>query len=114
MCKLTLHALLHIADDVLRCGPVWVAWSFSIERYCREIVGCAKSKVVPYAAINRHVLLMSQLATTASRFPVIRKAMLFGKSEAPVKFSRMERIYAECKWAVELFTPVIHLSYRSR
>ncbi|KAF8749189.1 hypothetical protein RHS01_10234 [Rhizoctonia solani] len=65
VCQLTLHALLHIADDVLRCGPVWVAWSFSIKRYCREIVGCAKSKVVPYAAIDRHVLQMAQLAATA-------------------------------------------------
>ncbi|CAE6429791.1 unnamed protein product [Rhizoctonia solani] len=95
VCKLTLHALLHVADDVLRCGPVWVAWSFSIERYCREIVGCAKSKVVPYAAINRHVLQMSQLSATACRFLEIRKAMLFGKAEAPVKCSSMEQIYAE-------------------
>ncbi|CAE6402042.1 unnamed protein product, partial [Rhizoctonia solani] len=95
VCRLTVHALLHVADDVLRCGPVWVAWSFSVERYCREIVGCAKSKVVPYPTINRHVLQMSQLAATACRFPVIRKAMLFGKSQAPVKSSRMEKIYAE-------------------
>ncbi|CCO34038.1 hypothetical protein BN14_08130 [Rhizoctonia solani AG-1 IB] len=95
VCRLTLHALLHIADDVLRCGPVWVTWSFSIERYCREIVGCAKSKVVPYAAINRHVLQMAQLAATAARFPVIRRAMLFGKSAAPVKSTSMEKIYTE-------------------
>ncbi|CAE7185763.1 unnamed protein product [Rhizoctonia solani] len=93
VCRLTLHSLLHVADDVLRCGPVWVAWSFSIERYCREIVGCAKSKVVPYVSINRHILQMSQLAAVASRFPIIRKAMLFGKSDAPVESSRMEHIY---------------------
>ncbi|CAE6504462.1 unnamed protein product [Rhizoctonia solani] len=95
VCKLVVHALLHVADDVLRCGPVWVAWSFSIERYCREIVGCAKSKVVPYPTINRHVLQMSQLAAVATRFPLIRKAMLFGKASAPVKASSMEQIYAE-------------------
>ncbi|KAF8755894.1 Transposase family tnp2 [Rhizoctonia solani] len=80
VCRLTLHALLHIADDVLRCGP---------------IVGCAKSKVVPYAAIDRHVLQMAQLAATAYRFSAIRRAMLFGKSTAPVKSTAMEKIYKE-------------------
>ncbi|KAF8698914.1 Transposase family tnp2, partial [Rhizoctonia solani] len=95
VCRLTLHALLHIADDVLQCGPVWVAWSFSIERYCREIVGCAKSKVVPYAAIDQHVLQMAQLAATAYCFSAIRRAMLFRKSTAPVKSTAMEKIYKE-------------------
>jgi hypothetical protein len=98
MCRLIVHALLHVADDVLRCGPVWVTWSFSIERYCREIVGCAKSKVVPYVAINRHILQMSQLATTACRFSVVRRAMLFGRADAPVKASSMEKIYPECEF----------------
>ncbi|KAF8675268.1 Transposase family tnp2 [Rhizoctonia solani] len=93
VCRLTLHALLHVADNVLRCGPVWVAWSFSVEQYCWEIVGCARSKVVPYPTINRHILQMAQLALVACRFPIIRKAMLFGKSQAPVRSSKMEMIY---------------------
>jgi hypothetical protein len=97
VCKLTLHAILHVPDNVLRCGPVWVSWSFSIERYCREITFCVKSKVVPYSAINKNVLRMAQLSAVASRFPVIRKALLFGKSDAPVDTSRMECIYPGCK-----------------
>ncbi|KAF8725161.1 hypothetical protein RHS02_08353, partial [Rhizoctonia solani] len=62
---------------------------------CSDIVGCAKSKVVPYAAIDRHVLQMAQLAATAYRFSAIRRAMLFGKSTAPVKSTAMEKIYKE-------------------
>ncbi|KAG8692847.1 hypothetical protein FRC08_009492 [Ceratobasidium sp. 394] len=95
VCKLTLHALLHVADDVLRCGPVWVYWSFSTERYCREVVACTKSKVVPYSAINKFLLQMVQLATISARFPEIRTALLFGKGDAPVDTSRMEFVYPE-------------------
>ncbi|KAB5590246.1 hypothetical protein CTheo_6324 [Ceratobasidium theobromae] len=95
VCRLTLHALLHVADDVLRCGPVWVAWSFCIERYCREITFCAKSKVIPYATISKYVLQMSQVAAIAGRFPSIRKALLFGKNDAPAPISRMEFVYSE-------------------
>ncbi|CAE6462456.1 unnamed protein product [Rhizoctonia solani] len=92
VCKLTLHALLHVPDDVLRCGPVWVAWSFSIERYCREVTACARSKVLPWTAIAKYVLQMSQLSALACRFPELRKAMLFGKNNVPVAASRMEEI----------------------
>ncbi|KAG9096884.1 hypothetical protein FRC06_008227 [Ceratobasidium sp. 370] len=74
-------------------APMWVSWSFSIERYCREVTACAKSKVVPYATINKHVLQMAQLAAVASRFAEIRKALLFGKANALVDVSRMECIY---------------------
>ncbi|CCO33947.1 hypothetical protein BN14_08036 [Rhizoctonia solani AG-1 IB] len=92
VCKLTLHALLHVPDDVLRCGPVWVAWSFSIERYCRKVTACARSKVLPWTAIAKYVLQMSQLSALACRFPELQKAMLFGKNNVPVAASQMEEI----------------------
>ncbi|CAE6432374.1 unnamed protein product [Rhizoctonia solani] len=92
VCKLTVHAILHVPDDVLRCGPVWVSWSFSIERYCREVTSCARSKVLPWTAIAKFVLQMSQLSALACRFPELRKAMLFGKSNVPVDVSRMEEM----------------------
>ncbi|KAF8595543.1 hypothetical protein BDV93DRAFT_456630, partial [Ceratobasidium sp. AG-I] len=93
VCKLTLHALLHVADNVLRCGPVWVSWSFSIEQYCREVTACARSKLVPYSTINKHVLQMAQLSAAAMRFSELRKALLFGKADAPVDVSAMEHVY---------------------
>ncbi|KAF8680434.1 hypothetical protein RHS04_04765 [Rhizoctonia solani] len=95
VCKLTLHALLHLANNVLRCGPVWVAWSFCMEQYCREVTFCAKSKVVPYVTISKHVLHMGQIAAIANRFPSIQKALLFGKNNAPAPISQMEFMYPE-------------------
>ncbi|GAB1520630.1 hypothetical protein RhiTH_003712 [Rhizoctonia solani] len=92
VCKLTLHALLHVADDVLHCGPVWVAWSFCMERYCHEVTFCAKSKVVPYVTISKHVLHMGQIAAIANRFPSIRKALLFGKNDAPAPINEQHDI----------------------
>ncbi|QRV77209.1 Transposase family tnp2 [Ceratobasidium sp. AG-Ba] len=95
VCKLTVHALLHVADDILRCGPVSIYWSFGTERYCREIIACARSMVIPYSAINKYLLQMAQLATVAARFAEIRKSLLFGKADIPVHTSRMEHVYEE-------------------
>ncbi|QRW09568.1 Transposase family tnp2 [Ceratobasidium sp. AG-Ba] len=72
VCKLTVHALLHVAEEDIRCGPVWVTWSYLTERYCREIIACARQRAVPYAT-----------------------ALLFGSSDAPVDTSAMERVYAD-------------------
>ena len=33
-CPLTIHALLHTADNIEYCGPVWAYWAFPMERYC--------------------------------------------------------------------------------
>ncbi|QRW02459.1 Transposase family Tnp2 protein [Ceratobasidium sp. AG-Ba] len=95
VCKLTLHALLHVADDVLLCGPVWTTWSYLTERYCREVIACARQRVVPSATIAKFVLQLSQLSAVAMRFPEVRKALLFGKSDAPVDTSSMECVYTD-------------------
>ncbi|KAG8732066.1 hypothetical protein FRC10_001260, partial [Ceratobasidium sp. 414] len=95
VCKLVVHALLHVADDVLRCGPVWAYWSFIVERYCREVTACARQRTVPFSTIDKFVLQAAQLSTVAMRYQEIRKALLFGKADAPVDTSRMERIYPD-------------------
>ncbi|KAG8776467.1 hypothetical protein FRC12_000901 [Ceratobasidium sp. 428] len=95
VCKLTLHALLHVADDVSRCGPVWVFWSFLTERYCRKITACATSYVVPYLAIREFGLRLSRLSTVAIHFAPLRKGLLFGQGDAPVDVSRMECVYED-------------------
>ena len=101
LCKSTLHAILHVPDDIIRCGPVWVYWSFSLERYCREVTFCAKSSVLPYTAISKHVLQLSRLGAIACRFPKIRKALLFGKNDVPIgenALSKMEKTYPGCEY----------------
>ena len=40
---------------------------------------------------------MAQLSAVAMRFSDLRKALLFGKAEAPVDVSSMEHVYTECE-----------------
>lgn len=60
------------------------------------------SQIVPYATISKHVLQMVRLSTISSKFPAIRKALLFGKSDNQVETSSMEHIYTECEWNLPL------------
>ncbi|THU92539.1 hypothetical protein K435DRAFT_820462 [Dendrothele bispora CBS 962.96] len=48
-CPVTLHALLHIADSIDDCGPVWAYWTFATERYCGYLSPKFKSRRYPWA-----------------------------------------------------------------
>ncbi|KAG1866668.1 hypothetical protein F4604DRAFT_1656226 [Suillus subluteus] len=37
VCTPTAHGLLHIADGIRDCGPVWCTWSFYMERFCHVL-----------------------------------------------------------------------------
>ncbi|KAF9474439.1 hypothetical protein BDN70DRAFT_815708 [Pholiota conissans] len=60
-CPLTIHALLHIADSIEACGPVWCYWAFPMERYCGKLQPALRSRRFPYAALDRFVLEDAQL-----------------------------------------------------
>ncbi|KAJ3005166.1 hypothetical protein NUW54_g4465 [Trametes sanguinea] len=60
-CPLTIHALLHIADSIVKTGPVWAAWAFPMERYCGILQPAIRSRRFPYASINRHVVDRARL-----------------------------------------------------
>ncbi|CDO68471.1 hypothetical protein BN946_scf184754.g5 [Trametes cinnabarina] len=55
-CLLTIHALLHIADSIIKTGPVWATWAFPMERYCGALQPAIRSRRFPYASINRYVV----------------------------------------------------------
>ncbi|KJA13854.1 hypothetical protein HYPSUDRAFT_151076, partial [Hypholoma sublateritium FD-334 SS-4] len=55
-CTLTVHALLHLADNIRFCGPVWTTWTFWVERYCGYLQAGLKSKVAPWANLNNRIL----------------------------------------------------------
>jgi hypothetical protein len=61
MCPVTIHALLHIADSIEFCGPVWCYWAFPMERYCNRLKPAIRSRRFPYAALDRYVLEDAQL-----------------------------------------------------
>ncbi|KAG9076071.1 hypothetical protein FRC06_009730 [Ceratobasidium sp. 370] len=93
-CKLTLHALLHIADDVVRCGPVWASWSFLMERYCAFAVDAALSLVNPYKSITNRIVGIAQLAALARQHRKVKRALRMG-SGTPGDTSSMEHEYPE-------------------
>ncbi|KAI0822204.1 hypothetical protein BC628DRAFT_706526 [Trametes gibbosa] len=62
MCPLTIHALLHISDSILKTGPVWASWAFTIERYCGKLQPAIRSRRFPYASLNRYVLDHARLS----------------------------------------------------
>ncbi|THH16136.1 hypothetical protein EW146_g4451 [Bondarzewia mesenterica] len=51
-CPVTIHALLHIADSIEACGPVWAYWAFPMERYCSLIRPAIKSRKHPFASLD--------------------------------------------------------------
>ncbi|THH18872.1 hypothetical protein EW146_g2190 [Bondarzewia mesenterica] len=61
-CPVTIHALLHIADGIEACGPVWAYWAFPMERYCGLIRPAIKSRRRPFASLDRFVVESAQLA----------------------------------------------------
>ncbi|KAF9037166.1 hypothetical protein BJ165DRAFT_1312239, partial [Panaeolus papilionaceus] len=60
-CPLTIHALLHIADGIKACGPVWAYWAYPMERHCNTLLPAIQSRRHPYASIAAFVTAVAQL-----------------------------------------------------
>ncbi|KAF8135886.1 hypothetical protein K438DRAFT_1639915, partial [Mycena galopus ATCC 62051] len=59
-CTLTLHALLHIPDDILNAGPMWCYWNYVTERFVGFLVRSSKSRKNPYASFARRLREIAQ------------------------------------------------------
>ncbi|KAF8750347.1 Transposase family tnp2 [Rhizoctonia solani] len=79
VCKSVVHALLHVPNNVLRCGPVWGIGP-----------GCLN-------AIAKRSLLVQNPRSFHGLDRQLRKAMLFGKSSTPVDVTQMEEIKPGCE-----------------
>ncbi|KAJ7760285.1 hypothetical protein DFH07DRAFT_867862 [Mycena maculata] len=75
-CPLTIHALLHIADGIKFCGPVWCYWAFPMERYCGSIQPGIRSRRFPWASIDRYVLEVAQLTQIKTLYNVVKELSL--------------------------------------
>lgn len=67
-CPVTVHSLLHIADGIEACGPVWAYWAFPMERFCGLLLPCIKSRRFPYANIDSHVVATAQISQIKNRY----------------------------------------------
>jgi hypothetical protein len=56
----TLHALLHLADDIEKNGPPCYNWSFVMECWCGRLLPAIKSHVYPYKSLTRQQLAIAQ------------------------------------------------------
>ncbi|KAG2135445.1 hypothetical protein DEU56DRAFT_392100, partial [Suillus clintonianus] len=75
-CTLPVHGMLHIADDIRRCGPVWTTWTFFLERYCQKFKTALKSRVQPWGNLNKEVLYTAYLQQVVLRYDVQEEVSL--------------------------------------
>ncbi|KAF8138858.1 hypothetical protein EV363DRAFT_1155114 [Boletus edulis] len=55
-CTLPIHGALHVAADIENCGPVWVHWTFFLERYCCFLKSSLQSRRHPWSNLANRVL----------------------------------------------------------
>jgi hypothetical protein len=60
-CPLTIHALLHIPDQIRWMGPCWTTWAFPIERQCGYFQRTIQSRRNPYVSMDQQLTDLSQL-----------------------------------------------------
>ncbi|KAG1744422.1 hypothetical protein EDB19DRAFT_1894563 [Suillus lakei] len=75
-CTLPIHGMLHIADDIRQCRPVWTTWTFFLERYCQKFKTALKSRVQPWGNLNKEVLYTAYLQQMVLRYDVQEEVSL--------------------------------------
>lgn len=91
-CPWTIHAILHIVDDIRNCGPVWTSWAFVMERYCGVIGQAIKSKLHPWGSLTMRALRVEQLKQLKARYNLWDELSLF---KLQGRVTRREHIYPE-------------------
>ncbi|KAJ7115669.1 hypothetical protein C8R44DRAFT_578431, partial [Mycena epipterygia] len=61
-CTLPVHALLHIADNIRKIGPMWCFWAFVMERFCGSLVPAVKSRKYPFTSLAHRIRDVAQLS----------------------------------------------------
>jgi hypothetical protein len=77
MCTVTIHALLHIADSIETCGPVWVSWAYPMERFCGKLQRAVKGRRYVWASIDNWALRSAQAAHIRIFFHLNPEDVLF-------------------------------------
>ncbi|KAJ2913165.1 hypothetical protein MD484_g7253, partial [Candolleomyces efflorescens] len=72
-CVLTIHGLLHLADDIRWCGPGWTTWTFFMERFCGSLKAALRSKSHPWANLSNHCVHSAYLRQLGLRYDLARE-----------------------------------------
>ncbi|KAJ7777637.1 hypothetical protein DFH07DRAFT_911583 [Mycena maculata] len=93
-CPLTIHGLLHVADDIRFCGPSWTTWTFWVERYCGFLQAGIRSKRFPWANMNNRILRHAYLEQLGARYD-LEDELSTVSSRKKGELSRFEYIYPD-------------------
>lgn len=80
MCPLTLHAILHIPDDIMNNGPCCYNWTFIMERWCGALLPAIKSRVRPFVSLSLRQLHLAQLNVIKARYKLAKELSLAPRS----------------------------------
>ncbi|KAF7328012.1 hypothetical protein MKEN_00381900 [Mycena kentingensis (nom. inval.)] len=80
-CPLTVHALLHIADNILNAGPMWTYWNYITERFVGYLVRSSKSRKNPYASFARRLREIAQNSAIKVRYRLREELDLSNRRE---------------------------------
>jgi hypothetical protein len=76
MCPVTIHGLLHIADNIEATGPVWCTWAFPMERFCGLVQSCIKSRRFPYSNIDTWLVNSTHLLMIKLKYNIFDELLL--------------------------------------
>lgn len=103
---LTVHGLLHVADTIERIGPVWVWWSFPIERQCGHLQRHITSKRNPFVNLDNYITLTAQFKTAKLIYNITDKDLSL---ERPTRKTGLE-LRDECTYYLSMMC-VIDLTF---
>jgi hypothetical protein len=92
-CPLTIHALLHIPDQIRWMGPCWTTWAFPIERQCGYFQRSIQSRRNPYVNMDQHLLDLSQLRQIKILYNLTDEQL----GKPPVYLSSHSKRLEDCK-----------------
>jgi hypothetical protein len=82
---LTVHALLHIPDDILNAGPMWCYWNYVTERFVGFLVRSSKSRRNPYASFARRLRDIAQNNVIRLKYNLHRELDLSDRADDELK-----------------------------
>jgi len=102
VCPLTIHALLHIPDQIRWMGPCWTTWAFPIKRQCGYFQCIIHSQLNLYTNMSQHLTDLSQLWQVKILYNVTDKKL----GKPPKHISLQTKRLEDCKSYPGTFTLV--------
>lgn len=100
-CNLIIHGLLHLVDGIDYNGPVWVTWSFFMERFCGILKQKIKQKSNPRGTLNSRILEITYFQQLPTLYEGVDDILEVDNTPDTSKF---EKIIPGCKWNILLYT----------